>query len=232
MTSPIRLPKATAPSLAEATASILRNAILNGSLQPGSRLSEPEMSSMMGISRAPLREALRILADEQLVIISPFRGARVVSVTPQDYLELLAVRGLLEPYAVEQALAEHREAVLAEIRDVVAEMHRAATVGDAAALAAAHTRFHGAFYVNSGNGTLVGLWSRLQSRVHLHLVVHQSTYTSLDDLADGHGDLLTKVEDGNAALIAEATADHLNRNVDMLVARLKPQRAKGARTRP
>lgn len=232
MTTAIRLPKATVPSLAETTATIMRNAILNGSLKPGSRLSEPEMAAMMGISRAPLREALRILADEQLVVISPFRGARVVSVTPQDYLELLAVRGLLEPYAVEHSLSGHRDAVLAEIREVVAEMHRAAVDGDAAALAAAHTRFHGAFYLNCGNGTLAGLWSRLQSRVHLHLVVHQSTYTSLDDLAEGHADLLAKVEDGNPALIAEATADHLNRNVDMLMATLQPQRAKGGRTRP
>jgi DNA-binding GntR family transcriptional regulator len=79
---------------------------------------------------------------------------------------------------------------------------------------------------------MVGLWSRLQSRVHLHLVVHQSTYTSLEDLATGHEDLLAKVEGGDRMLIAEATTDHLNRNVDMLMASLQPQRTKGGRTRP
>ena len=232
MTNMIHLPKATVPSLAETTATILRKAIFDGSLKPDNRLSEPEMAAMMGISRAPLREALRILSDEQLVVISPYRGARVVSVTPEDYLQLLAVRGLLEPYAVEHSLAEHREAVLLEIRDVVAEMHRAAAEGDGAALASAHTRFHAAFYLNCGNRTMVGLWSRLQSRVHLHLVVHQSTYSSLQDLATGHDDLLAKVEDGNQALISEATIDHLNRHVDMLMTALQPQRTKGGRTRP
>jgi DNA-binding GntR family transcriptional regulator len=227
MTGKLHLPKATVASLAETTATILRNAILDGSLKPGSRLSEPQMSTMMGISRAPLREALRILSDEQLVVLSPFRGARVVDVTPEDYLQLLAVRGLLEPYAVEHALAEHRDAVLQEIRTVVADMHRSAADGDAAALAANHTRFHASFYLNCGNQTMVGLWSRLQSRVHLHLVIHQSTYTSLEDLARGHDDLLAKVEAGNPALISEATIDHLNRNVDALMGAMQPPRQKG-----
>ena len=228
----LKLPKANVQSLAETTAGILRNAILDGSLKPGSRLAEPETAAMLGISRAPLREALRILADEQLVVISPHRGARVVSVTPEDYLQLMAVRGLLEPHAVHHSLTEHRETVLLEIRDVVAEMHRAAAAGDGAALAAAHTRFHAAFYLNCGNQTMVGVWSRLQSRVHLHLVTHQSTYTSLEDLATGHDDLLAKVEDGNAELITEATIDHLNRNVDMLISALLPHRTKVRRTRP
>ena len=231
MKAMIHLPRATAASLAETSAAILRNAILDGSLKPNSRLSEPQMAAMLGISRAPLREALRMLSDEQLVVISPFKGARVVGVTAEDYLELMAVRGLLEPYAVEHSLADHREAVLMEIREVVAEMHRAAADGDAAALASAHTRFHASFYLNSGNQIMVGLWSRLQSRVHLHLVVHQSTYTSLEDLATGHDDLLAKVEGGDRTLIAEATADHLNRNVDMLINALKPQRTKGGRAR-
>lgn len=228
----INLAKPTVASLAETTAAILRNAIFDGSLKPDSRLREPEIATMMGISRAPLREALRMLADEQLVVISPYRGARVVRVTPEDYLQLLAVRGLLEPYAVEHSLAEHREAVLREIRDVVAEMHRAAAEADGPALASAHTRFHAAFYLNSGNRTMVGLWSRLQSSVHLHLVVHQATYSSLRDLATGHDDLLAKVEGGDRALIAEATVDHLNRNVDMLMAVLQQQRTKAGRTRP
>lgn len=227
-----RLARPTALSLGERSATILRNAIFDGSLQPDSRLPEPEIASMMGISRAPLREALRILADEQLVVISPHRGARVVSVTPEDYLQLLAVRGLLEPYAVEHSLAEHREAVLLEIREVVAEMGRAAAVDDGPALASAHTRFHAAFYVNSGNKTMLGLWSRLQSRVHLHLVVHQTTYSSLRDLAKGHEDLLRKVEDGDRARIAEATVDHLNRNVDMLMSALHAQRANPERQLP
>ncbi|HEX7948979.1 MAG TPA: GntR family transcriptional regulator [Candidatus Limnocylindrales bacterium] len=228
----IDLPRATIPSLAETTATILRNAIFAGSIKPGSRLREPEMAAMLGISRAPLREALRILSDEQLVVISPHRGARVVNVTPADYLELLAVRGLLEPYAVEHSLAEHRDVVLHEIRDLVAEMRAAATAADPASLASAHTRFHASFYVNCGNRTMVGLWSRLQSRVHLHLVVHQTTYTSLQDLATGHGDLLAIVEYGDRERISEATLDHLNRNVDLLLATLQPQRAKGGRGRP
>jgi DNA-binding GntR family transcriptional regulator len=227
MTGKLHLPKATVASLAETTATILRNAILDGSLKPGSRLSEPQMSAMMGISRAPLREALRILSDEQLVVISPFRGARVVDVTPEDYLQLLAVRGLLEPYAVEHALAEHRDAVLQEIRAVVADMHRSAADGDAAALAADHARFHASFYLNCGNQTMVGMWSRLQSRVHLHLVIHQGTYTSLEDLAKGHDDLLARLEGGDPALISEATLDHLNRNVDALMGAMQPQRQRG-----
>src|SRR5215472_6469248 len=94
------------PSLVELSLRRLRAEILGGVLPPGERLIEEQLTQRFGISRAPLREALRQLAQQGLIEHLPRRGVRVAELSTADADELFALRELLERHAVEVALSQ------------------------------------------------------------------------------------------------------------------------------
>src|ERR1700730_19272792 len=91
-------------TLVEVAGHRLRDAILRGDLQPGEKMVEEQLCADFGISRAPLREALRLLAQQGLVSHLPRRGSRVAAWSPTDILQLFALRHVLESHAIEPAL--------------------------------------------------------------------------------------------------------------------------------
>jgi DNA-binding GntR family transcriptional regulator len=93
-----------APSLVEATTRRLRNEILSGTLEPGARLIEEQICQRFSISRAPLRESLRLLVQQGLVEHLPRRGARVTVWSEEDIRQLFEIRAVLERYAMTTAL--------------------------------------------------------------------------------------------------------------------------------
>src|SRR5690349_20742173 len=134
----------TSVSLVELATGRLRHEILSGTLEPGERLVEEQLTRRLGISRAPLREALRLLGQQGLVEHLPRRGVRVVQLSSRDIDELFTLRDVLERFALRCAL-DHGglpdPAGLAAARDAVERMERAAG-GDATEQAAAHQAFH------------------------------------------------------------------------------------------
>jgi DNA-binding GntR family transcriptional regulator len=147
-----------APSLVEVTTRRLRAEILSGELAPGQRLVEEQIVQRFAISRAPLREALRTLANQGLVEQLPRRGSRVTELSERDVDELFDLRSLLERHAVQLALplSFDRAGVdpLAEVRLRLAEMRRAAEAGDDLTEDDAHRAFHAAVVGLAGNRQL------------------------------------------------------------------------------
>jgi len=94
----------------------LRNMIVQGELQPGSRVAESRLSTQLGVSRTPLREALKVLSVEGLVQLLPNRGATVVQVTPKQAKETLAIMGALEALAGELACVRIAPQQISETR--------------------------------------------------------------------------------------------------------------------
>lgn len=145
------------PSLVDMTARRLRAEILSGELEPGQRLVEDQIRRRFAISRAPLREALRTLANQGLVEQLPRRGARVTQLTPTDIAELFDLRGLLEHHAAGQAFPlRHTEDLdpLANVRARLADMREAVAAGDELAKDDAHRDFHAAVVALAGNRQL------------------------------------------------------------------------------
>jgi DNA-binding GntR family transcriptional regulator len=96
-----RIEQRTTPG---SVANVLRTAILDGTLAPGSQLREIPLAEDLGVSRAPLREALAILADEGLIVKYPYKGAFVAEVNAAGMSEIASLRKRLEPYAIELAI--------------------------------------------------------------------------------------------------------------------------------
>src|SRR5688500_18511519 len=114
-------------TLADVAGSRLRAAILSGALGPGDKLVEEQLCADFGIGRAPLREALRLLTQQGLVERLPRRGSRVADWSPDEILQLFALRHVLERHAIETALPlADPQAALKPVRRVLDEMSSAA----------------------------------------------------------------------------------------------------------
>jgi DNA-binding GntR family transcriptional regulator len=189
---------------------VVRKAILNGGLPVGSQLREVHIAAELGISRAPLREALRRLEEEGLVVKVPFRGSFVAEVTPQTIVEITALRELVEPYAAEQAMEALRGPRRTQFQKAVDAITKASRQRDVAATIDEHLGFHRLFYEHSGNAALLELWKTWETRLRLYLVAEHPLYENLTELAGPHEHLSVIVLEGDAARMREALVEHLH----------------------
>ena len=147
-----------APSLVEVTTRQLREEILSGQLAPGQRLIEDQIRLRFSISRAPLREALRSLAQQGLVEHLPRRGTRVTDLTEADVDQLFGIRWALERHAIESAFPlsapPNGTDPFLEVRVQLEEMRRADADGDELRKDDAHRAFHAAVVALAGNRQL------------------------------------------------------------------------------
>ena len=123
------------------------------------------LSEELGVSRGPIREALRSLESEGLVQITPRRGAVVVSLTKRDFLEAYQVREALEALGVRLAVPILSVAALGDLDEQLEVMTRHAAVGDVDAFFESNARFHEAFVEASGNQKLVEVYRRLMAQM-------------------------------------------------------------------
>jgi len=229
------LPNLTAQSLNHEAFGVLREAILDGRLAQGERINEVQVSRSLGISRGPLREALRRLEQDGLVESSPNRGVSVVQVTARDALDLLNVRRLMEPYAVLEALRKNPAGLRRDAVDALSEMAKAARAGDRVREAEAHSAYHGLFYNRSGNTTLDRLWTRIEDPVRLYLQLRQTSAEGMLEVASAHQRLVELMEDGSASAIRSEVLSHLDvgiRSLKAVVSSRSRSRARNSRDLP
>jgi len=156
------LERATLPQNA---AGHLRQMIFDGVLAPAERLNERVLCARLGISRTPLREALRMLAAEGLVQVEPNRGASVAPVARADIEAAFEVLGALEGLAGELAAARISEAEFAEIQALHFEMRAHHARGDRGAYFAANQAIHARIAAAGGNAVLAETFEKLNARV-------------------------------------------------------------------
>jgi DNA-binding GntR family transcriptional regulator len=143
----------------------LKQEILANRYRPGSELLEVPLSEELGVSRGPIREALRSLESEGLVQITPRRGAVVVSLTKRDFLDAYQVREALEALGVRLAVPILSTAALDELDAQLEIMAQHAAAGDVDAFFETNARFHEAFVLASGNRKLVEAYRRLMAQM-------------------------------------------------------------------
>lgn len=138
--------------------------ILAGELAPGERLIEERLTEELGISRPPLREAMRTLQHEGLVEITPRRGASVTRLADGDVVEILTLRSSLERLAVEMGVPVTDPTRLARCRAALAEMQRCAESADRAQLVERGYEFHRAIVGLAGHRRLEGIYDSLHQQ--------------------------------------------------------------------
>jgi DNA-binding GntR family transcriptional regulator len=173
-------------SLVELVVSKLREDILSGALVPGERLVEEQLTREFGISRAPLREALRLLGEQGLVEHLPRRGARVTSYSERDVDELFEVRDALERLAAGRLAGRAlRKSELGVLADTLAQLDAAASSGDRLAASSAHRAFHLAAVALADSRQLMASYEPVIMKLQLHMAANLRREADQNSPAEG-----------------------------------------------
>ena len=141
-------------TLRERIVESIRNAIVNGQLQPGTRIAEPELADKFGISRTPIREAFRQLESEGFISVVPRKGAIVASISPQDISNFYDLKMVLEGYAAHCAANVLTPADIGKMETVNRQMEAASHKKDLRRVLDLHNEFHDIFLRACGNEKL------------------------------------------------------------------------------
>ena len=192
-------------SLVELAVDRLSREILSGTSDPGERLVEEQLTRRFGISRAPLREALRLLAQQGLVEHVPRRGVRVATLSDQDIQELYAVRDVLERHAVCEAKPD------ADTSRLTAALAGMRTATDPFDVANAHREFHVSVVALAGNRQLAAIYESVLVKIQLYMAINLRREAEQAPELDGvhrHERLFEAVAGGDVGVILGALAAH------------------------
>jgi GntR family transcriptional regulator, gluconate operon transcriptional repressor len=187
----------------------LREAILTGLYQPGDHLTEAQIAREMQVSHGPVREALRELAAEELIVIESHRGAFVKSFTADDVREIYSMRCMLETAMVKLAIERVTEADIAALDSLIEDMRKAANDEEPATLIELDLAFHRQLCSLSGHRRLVEAWDRLASPIRLFLTMAIPKYLDLRDAAESHPPIVRALRRRDA----EAAIRHMETGV-------------------
>ncbi|MFJ2666794.1 GntR family transcriptional regulator [Nocardia fluminea] len=197
-------------SLVEMTAEHVRAEVLSGALAPGERVGEEALCARLGISRAPVREALRRLAEQGLVEHLPRRGYRVVVWSAHDIVELFEIRRALEQHALTAALPSP-DLRLGRVRAALAELTAADRRKDWVARDDAHRRFHVEIVALAGNRQLDLVYEQILVKLQLAMARNLREETEAGARLEGvrrHEELLAAVETNDPLRTATALRRH------------------------
>ena len=192
----------------------LELAILRGDYEPGERINENAVAARLNISRAPVREACRLLERAGLVRIVPNLGAIVASLTLQEVINLFDIRAALGRQAGEEAAASMDEAHLRELRRMLEDMDSAAGDRDAYRYTGLNIAFHGCLYDATGNARLAQLDHSLGKELRVyrqHGLAHGGGLASSNQ---EHRQVITAIERGDAALAGQLLCQHIRNGRD------------------
>ena len=182
-----------------------------GLILPGDRIVETELAAQLGVSRVPVREALRVLESQGVVVNEPYKGIRLTPVTPQRIDQLIEVRVALETTAAASAIRRGKNDAprLAELAQIVDEMEAMAARNDVFGFATADTSFHRAFCGFAGNSVLSDMWEMLARQMTIIFGL-SALGKPMADIVQEHRVLIEVFRLGNMADMAGAISDHID----------------------
>jgi DNA-binding GntR family transcriptional regulator len=198
----------------------IRDMIIEGQLAPGTRIHEGQLGKALGVSRTPLREALKFLASEGLVDLVPGRGGVVCRLTPKDVRDLLDVLTAIESLAGRLACRQATDEEIAEVRRLHDEMM---------GLYAAHNRteyyrrnqaIHSAFARLSGNAVLASTHQTIQARLKRIRFIGNEDPEAWASAVREHEEMIAALEARDGARLAAVIGAHLERTLARVVDKL------------
>jgi DNA-binding GntR family transcriptional regulator len=211
---------ATALTRHESVLTQLRQAILTGRIGPGERLLQVELAERFGVSRIPLREALRTLHAEGLVVIEPNRGTICRPLEPKDLADLYAVRGALEELVVRTAATQFVDLRLA-VRTMRGEALQASERGDFARLIELDCAFHAELAERSGNVHLARSLESCSSQIMRGMHIYFSFQAYPENVWAEHAAIARAVALGDGEGAVKLTAEHIGHSRESILEGLR-----------
>lgn len=191
----------------------LREAILKGELKPGERLMELQLAAKLGVSRTPIREAIRMLEQEGLAVTIPRKGAEVAKMTEKDMEDVLQIREALDELAASIACEQITGEELEELKVTMREFEEYTKTGDVKRIAEADVRFHDIIYQATGNPKLVNMLSNLREQMYRYRVEYLKDVRNYPILVKEHSQIAEGLSRKDKERVTEAMHNHVKNQV-------------------
>lgn len=188
----------------------LRQAILKGELEPGERLMEIQLAERLGVSRTPIREAIRKLELEGLVLMIPRKGAEVAEISEKSLREVLEVRRSLEELSIELACQRISEEGIKELEEAEEAFAQAVKTGEIMTIAESDERFHEVIYAATANSRLVQIVNNLREQMYRYRLEYIKDEDKRQILVVEHEHILRAVRSRNIAEAKNAVREHID----------------------
>ncbi|MGN0334240.1 MAG: GntR family transcriptional regulator [Lachnospiraceae bacterium] len=198
----------------------LRQAILKGELKPGERLMEMKLADRLGVSRTPIREAIRKLELEGLVVMVPRKGATVANITEKDTKDVLEVRRTLEMFAAEVACERITSEQLQRLK-MAAEMFEAAKgCEDLIRIAQLDMHYHEIIYEATHNERLIQILNHLRENMYRYRIEYLKDANYYDSLAAEHRQILEAIAAGDQKTARECMQKHIDTQQSAVISKI------------
>lgn len=188
----------------------LREVILNGQLKPGERLMEVQLAEEMGVSRTPVREAIRKLELEGFVVMIPRKGAYVSDLSTKDIADVFEIRSALETLAAVLACDRITNEELEELERILIKVADCVAANDLEKLVEADTQFHDVLYKASRNSRLVQIISNLRENIQRFRAISMGTPGRMRETFEEHKQLVEAITERNAELARRIAQEHID----------------------
>ena len=196
----------------------LREAILKGKIEPGERLMEISLANKLGVSRTPIREAIRKLELEGLVVMTPRKGAVVSEITLKDLRDVLEVRTNLEQLAVKLACEKAGQDDIEELKQLHREFQQTLLQEDLTKVAEADVRFHDKIYQITDNKRLIQILNNLREQMYRYRLEYIKDDSSL--LSDEHALIIAAIEQKHVPDAQKYVERHIKNQEKTIAAKL------------
>ncbi len=212
----VYLQQLTNKPLREQILGILRGAIISGEFKPGQPLVESEIATRLGVSRAPVREALQTLSAEALVDTVPYHGTVVRVLNRRDIVELYSLRAVFETFAIERIIEQDAPNSTAPLRATTDEMLKAAQAGDIKQLTEIDREFHDTLIRLSDHHLLAMSWNGISMRVRQVMALRNRRFTDLTQIAFNHIAIIDAIDARDQASAIRLIREHIASSGDLL----------------
>jgi len=202
-------------TLSEQAADIIRDSVISGKFKPGQRLNEKKIASEMGISRLPVREALRLLQQESLVDSIPNKGVFVATLTFKDIQEIFTLRAVIEGLAIKLAVNYIKDEEIEELQDVCSEMVQAASESDDIQLIRLDLEFHGLIAKFSRHTYVYRMFNYIKGLVLMYLLYDTEVLKADNRLVDSqkeHQIIIDALKNRDLNLAVKSISSHIEQS--------------------
>jgi len=195
----------------------LKMQILTGAIVPGTRMMEVELANEIGVSRTPVREAIRKLEKEGLVTIEPRRGAYASQISTKDMVEILEVRQNMEGLAAFFAASRMTSDQMEELKSIEEKYNEAVKSGDMQEMIKYDTKFHRMIVESCNNKVLVQMIEQLQELVLRFRYIYYDNFKRAENMPEEHMEIMQAIETGNAEAARNAADTHIDRLKELVI---------------
>ena len=207
--------------LREVIFNTIREAIIVGELKPGERLMEVQLAEKMGVSRTPVREAIRKLELEGLVDMLPRKGAHVADLSVKDIMDVLEVRSTLDGLASSLSASRITDEEIKELKHLHTQFENYIEKGNTQGIIRKDAEFHDIIYRSSRNDKLIQISSNLREQIQRFRVIYIKDYSSSKELVKEHAEIIDSIIRKDSTAAMKCAQQHIKNQEETIIKAIK-----------